>query len=53
MGKTKDKTITIPLALAKLLSARRDEYKDQTQFDEVRVAAEAMLRVLMEYQDNG
>ena len=52
MANKKDKMISIPLALAKLLSARREDYKDASQYDEVRLAAEAMLRVLMEAQND-
>lgn len=44
----KNETITIPMDLARLLAAEKEDYKDSSQFEDGQKVAKAMLKVLME-----
>jgi hypothetical protein len=49
MAKTpKKEMVEIPIALAKLLSAKPEDYNDASKYDEVQEVAKALLRLLIE-----
>lgn len=48
MPKPVIKTITVPLALCRLLVAEPDDFKEPGKYQETQVASKALLKVLVE-----
>ena len=44
----KDETITIPLHLARMLAAEKDDFKDPEQYEDIQALAKSLLRLLMD-----